>query len=183
MKPSPVIQLHLHLLPDGRVLSWGEEGAPQLWDPATGDFTAAPSPSLLFCSGHDFLPDGRLLVAGGHISNSHGLPNTNIFDPVSGSWQTGAPMAKGRWYPTTTTLPSGELLALSGQDQTGAIVDRPRDLERLRLAPAHDREPVAARTTLAHSWRPTAGCSMRERRSSPAGSTSRGRERGPSVRA
>ena len=125
LKPSPVIQLHLHLLPDGRVLSWGEQGAPQLWNPATGDFAAVPSPSLLFCAGHDFLADGRLLVAGGHISNSHGLPNTNIFDPVSGSWQTGAPMAKGRWYPTATTLPDGELLVLSGQDQSGVIVPVP----------------------------------------------------------
>jgi WD40 repeat protein len=125
VKPSPIIQLHLHLLPDGKVLSWGLQGSPQVWDPVTSDFTAVPSPSLLFCTGHGFLPDGRLLVAGGHLSNGHGLPNTNIFDPATRLWQTGAPMAQGRWYPTTTTLPNGEVLVLSGQDTSGVVTTVP----------------------------------------------------------
>jgi hypothetical protein len=122
---APIVQLHLNLLPDGRVLSWGHYGSPQVWDPATGAFTAVPSPSLMFCAGHNFLPDGRLLVAGGHISDSHGLPNTNVFDAASGSWQPGAAMALGRWYPTNTTLPNGELLTIAGEDQTGTIVSVP----------------------------------------------------------
>ncbi|MGN6391605.1 MAG: Ig-like domain-containing protein [Gemmatimonadales bacterium] len=124
--PSPIVQLHLHLLDDGRLLSWGLVGGPQLWDPATGNFTATPpSPTLLFCSGHTFLPDGRLLVAGGHISNDHGLPATNIFDPVTSTWQAGASMAQGRWYPTTTTLSDGEVLVLSGEDENGAVAAVP----------------------------------------------------------
>jgi hypothetical protein len=122
---SPVIQLHVHLLPDGRVLSWGHQGSPQVWDPATGAFTAVPSPALLFCAGHTFLPDGRLLVAGGHISNEHGLPATTIFDPVMNSWQAGPPMAQGRWYPTTTALPNGEVLVLAGENEAGAVVTVP----------------------------------------------------------
>jgi WD40 repeat protein len=123
--PSPVIQLHLHLLPDGRVLSWGLQGSPQLWDPASASFTAVASPALLFCSGHTFLSDGRLLVAGGHITSDHGLPATTIFDPSTGSWAAGAPMAQGRWYPTVTTLPNGEELALAGEDETGTLVRIP----------------------------------------------------------
>jgi hypothetical protein len=123
--PAPIVQLHLHLLSNGTVLSWGHAGDPQVWDPATGSFTAVPSPSLLFCAGHDFLPDGRLLVAGGHIADGVGLPNTNLFDPTTGSWQVGAPMAKGRWYPTNTTLPSGEVLTLAGTDESGADVPIP----------------------------------------------------------
>jgi hypothetical protein len=125
LKPSPIIQLHLHLLPNGKVLSWGHAGSPQVWDPATGSFMAVPSPSLLFCAGHDFLADGRLLVAGGHITNNHGLPNTNIFDAATASWQTAAPMAQGRWYPTTTMLPSGDVLVLSGQDEAGDVAEVP----------------------------------------------------------
>src|SRR5207302_641548 len=78
--PAPIVQLHVHLLTDGTVLSWGRIGDPQVWDPATGSFTAVPSPSWLFCAGHDFLPDGRLLVAGGHITDGPGLPNTNLFN-------------------------------------------------------------------------------------------------------
>ncbi|MGH6693460.1 MAG: Ig-like domain-containing protein, partial [Gammaproteobacteria bacterium] len=123
--PAPTILIHLHLLPDGRVLIIGRNGPPQVWNPATGTFIAAPSPSLVFCAGHDFLPDGRLLVAGGHISSSRGLPNTNIFDWRTNSWQVGPPMAQGRWYPTNTTLPNGEVLTLSGVDESGAVVPLP----------------------------------------------------------
>ncbi len=125
VRPAPLVQIHLHLLPNGTVLSWGRTGDPQVWDPATGAFTAAPAPSLLFCAGHDFLPDGRLLVAGGHISDLHGLANTNVFDPASGAWQAQPAMAAGRWYPTNTTLPNGEVLTTAGTDETGAQVTIP----------------------------------------------------------
>jgi hypothetical protein len=125
VRPAPLVQVHLTLLPNGKVLSWGREGDPQVWDPATGAFTVVPAPSLLFCSGHDFLSDGRLLVAGGHISDLHGLANTNVFDPVSGVWQAEPAMAAGRWYPTNTTLPNGEVLTLGGTDEAGALVPIP----------------------------------------------------------
>jgi galactose oxidase len=125
VRPAPLVQIHLHLLPNGKVLSWGRVGDPQVWDPATGAFTVVPAPSLLFCAGHDFLPDGRLLVAGGHISDLHGLANTNVFDPVAGVWQAEPAMAAGRWYPTNTTLPNGEVLTLAGTDETGAAVPIP----------------------------------------------------------
>ena len=119
---APIVQLHVHLLLSGQVLSWGHAGDPQVWDPGSGIFTAVPSPSLIFCAGHDFLPDGRLFVAGGHISDLHGLPNANIFDPATNSWQAVAPMARGRWYPTNTTLPDGEILTLAGTDENDSTV-------------------------------------------------------------
>ena len=125
VQPAPIVQLHLHLLLNGKVLSWGHVGDPQVWDPATGAFTAVPSPSLLFCAGHDFLPDGRLFVAGGHVSDLHGLPNANVFDPNTGTWQALPSMAAGRWYPTTTTLPNGDVLTLAGTDSAGADVPIP----------------------------------------------------------
>ena len=125
VQPAPIVQLHLHLLLDGKVLSWGKVGDPQVWDPATGIFTAVPSPSLLFCAGHDFLPDGRLFVAGGHIRDLHGLPNANVFDPGTATWQAVPPMAAGRWYPTTTTLPNGDVLVLAGTDSAAADVTIP----------------------------------------------------------
>jgi hypothetical protein len=121
----PVVAVHLHLLPDGRVLSWGRGGEPQIWDPSTGIFTPAVSPSKLFCSGHAFLSDGRLLVAGGHISDDHGLPDANLFDPVSAQWSQAEPMRRGRWYPTNTTLPDGEVLTLAGRDEDGLEVGVP----------------------------------------------------------
>ncbi|MEP7227454.1 MAG: galactose oxidase-like domain-containing protein [Gemmatimonadales bacterium] len=121
----PVVAVHLHLLPSGQVLSWGRVGEPQVWDPATGEFTAAVSATMLFCSGHAFLPDGRLLVTGGHISDDHGLPDANIFDAATRGWTAVAPMARGRWYPTNTTLPDGEVLTLAGRDEAGVEVDVP----------------------------------------------------------
>ncbi|HVH10534.1 MAG TPA: DNRLRE domain-containing protein [Gemmatimonadales bacterium] len=123
--PAPIVQVHLHLLPSGKVLSWGRIGDPQVWDPATGTFTAVPAPSWLFCAGHTFLPDGRLFVTGGHISDDHGLPNANVFDPSAGSWQTMPPMAYGRWYPTSTTLPDGEVVTIAGADQNAVSVPIP----------------------------------------------------------
>lgn len=129
----PIVQVHLHLLPTGKVLSWGgpsETLNTYIWDPATGSFSTAQAPSELFCSGHSFLPDGRLLVAGGHINDGHGtaglgLANTNVFDPGSGTWQAMPSMLKGRWYPTNTTLPNGEVLTVAGTDESGANVPTP----------------------------------------------------------
>ena len=125
--PAPIVQLHVHLLPDGTVLSWGQNGNPQVWDPAAGTFTPVPSPSLLFCSGHTFLADGRLLIAGGQIPSqgSHGLPNTNLFDASTRTWQVAPVMAKGRWYPTNTTLPDGQVLTVAGTDENGTVVPIP----------------------------------------------------------
>lgn len=121
----PVVAVHLHLLPSGQVLSWGRAGEPQVWDPAAGEFLPAVSSSKLFCSGHTFLSDGRLLVTGGHISDDHGLPDANIFDPAAGRWSLVEPMSRGRWYPTSTTLPDGQVLTLAGRDEDGIEVDIP----------------------------------------------------------
>lgn len=83
--------------------------------------TNTPRPKLangetvnLFCSGHAFLPDGRLLVAGGHIRDSEGVNQASLYDPASNTWTAAAPMNAGRWYPTLTTLPDGGVLVLSG---------------------------------------------------------------------
>jgi hypothetical protein len=115
----PVIAVHLHMLRTGKVLSWGKVGDPYIWDPASKSFTAVPSPDWIFCSGHTLLSDGRLLVNGGHISDHHGIPDANLFDPGTMQWSARAPMAKGRWYPTTTTLANGEAVTIAGRDQSG----------------------------------------------------------------
>ncbi|HZN97675.1 MAG TPA: hypothetical protein VFB61_08100, partial [Gemmatimonadales bacterium] len=123
--PWPVVGLHLSLLSSGKVLSWGRVGDPQLWDPGTGAFTTVPSGPELFCSGHSFLSDGRLLVAGGHISDAVGLPNITIFGPGNQKWTSSTPMRRGRWYPTNTTLATGEVLILGGSDQADLMVAEP----------------------------------------------------------
>ena len=95
---------------------------PFLWNPANGDTTPTPPPMLadgtthanLFCSGHTFLPDGRLLVAGGHLADQHGLNQATIYDPTASTWTPTAVMNNGRWYPTAIALPSGGILVLGG---------------------------------------------------------------------
>jgi galactose oxidase len=119
--PWPNVAVHLALLPDGRVLTLGRTGSPNVWKPASGIFTAVPSPAWLFCSGHALLSDGRVFLAGGHISDTHGLPNTTTFSATAG-WARSAPMAQGRWYPTTTVMSDGDVVIIAGKDQAAANV-------------------------------------------------------------
>jgi hypothetical protein len=123
--PWPVVAVHLHLLPNGKVLSWGRIGPPQVWNPDGGAFVAVPSATMVFCSGHTFLPDGRLLVSGGHLSDQHGIPDVNTFDPISEQWTSQEPMSRGRWYPTSVALPNGSVLTLAGRDRDGSAVAIP----------------------------------------------------------
>ena len=116
----PFFPVHAHLLPTGKVMIWpGDQGIsgndPRVWDPATAttDFLTKPGWDT-FCSGHSFLPDGRLLVAGGHIQNLVGLPNASIYDPFTNAWTHMPNMNAGRWYPTNTTLAAGDSLVVSG---------------------------------------------------------------------
>jgi len=120
----PIIAVHLVLLPDDRVLTSGRKGIPQVWNPATGGFTAVPSPAWVFCSGFALLSDGRVLLAGGHISDNNGLPNITLFD-ANGGWSSSSAMARGRWYPTTTTLGNGDVVILAGRDEGAKDVPLP----------------------------------------------------------
>jgi Domain of unknown function (DUF1929)/Divergent InlB B-repeat domain len=124
---TPGVGIHASLLTTGKVLFWGERGAAHLWDPAhpAAGFTSLSKTYQVFCSGHTFLPDGRLLVAGGKISGENGDPRAVIFDPATGSWSPTGAMAQGRYYPTLTVLPNGRVLSISGSDETGATVSVP----------------------------------------------------------
>jgi hypothetical protein len=124
---TPVVAVHMHLLPTGKVLLWGDRGDAQMWDPANpgAGFTTIPKTYRIFCSGHTFLPDGRLLVTGGTITGTKGDPRAVIFNPGSGTWSSTGSMAQGRYYPTTTVLSDGEVLAVSGSDESGTVVTIP----------------------------------------------------------
>ncbi len=68
--------IHSALLPTGKLLIIAGSGNEQaqfdagtfrtlIYDPATGASHLVPTPADMFCGGHAFLPDGKLLVAGG----------------------------------------------------------------------------------------------------------------------
>lgn len=89
----------------------------RLYDPATGTQTTQTVGENLFCAGHSFLADGRLLVAGGDrpvVAGSR-IASTHVFDPATETW-TKLPndMNFNRWYPTVLTLVDGRILAASG---------------------------------------------------------------------
>ncbi len=119
----PLIAIHSTLLPTGKVLLFSaEHGVPGIhgWvlEPSTLALTNVPPPSPWDpdCAGHSFLPDGRLLVAGGTLSFTP-LTGTKLaytFDPYAEQWTRIADMAGGRWYPTCVTLEDGTVLTLSG---------------------------------------------------------------------
>lgn len=96
------------------------------WNLTTKTLTDVPNPPLgpmnlngkdtvnLFCSGHCFLPNGGLLVIGGHIVDSKGLPQACIYDYQTNEFTAQTEMTNGRWYPSALPLPDGRVLAISG---------------------------------------------------------------------
>jgi hypothetical protein len=115
----PTTGTHSILLPTGKVLHFSETEADDLflWDPETGSHSRAAHPGYnIFCSGHAFMSDGRLFVAGGHYDTDHGRPEASIYDAAADRWQRLPNMNAGRWYPTVAPLANGEVLVLAGTD-------------------------------------------------------------------
>ena len=121
----PTVPIHMHLLPNGKVMFWDRHNhnaspmwdvTPRLWDPADPTvFTTLTLPGWdIFCSGHTLMADGRVFVAGGHIADFKGTATAGIYDPFSSSWTALPNMNDGRWYPSTTTLPNGDVLVIAG---------------------------------------------------------------------
>jgi FtsP/CotA-like multicopper oxidase with cupredoxin domain len=127
--PAPILAIHGAVLHTGKVLLFAGSGNDELfttglrsavWDYENGDFISPFTPADFFCAGQAFLPDGRLLVAGGTKEYDRdgrpfvGLETSYLFDPLSESWIRLASMAKGRWYPTLVTLGDGRIFTVSG---------------------------------------------------------------------
>src|SRR5262249_1673807 len=74
----PAEGVHGHLLPNGKLLLFphGDLAGMEVhvWDPATNVFTLTPNMRTnIGCSGHAFMPDGRLFVAGGEPESAVGV--------------------------------------------------------------------------------------------------------------
>jgi hypothetical protein len=128
-----IVPLHMNLLPSGKIFAWGKTdvadsmGMPRVWDPAQGPPTSAPMidvNEMLFCAGHTLMADGTLMIAGGHRMDDAGIKVTYFYGP-SGSWTKGPDMANGRWYPTLTVLPNGDVLSMAGRNEGGEVVRTP----------------------------------------------------------
>ncbi|MGD9722726.1 MAG: Calx-beta domain-containing protein [Pirellulales bacterium] len=119
----PIEFINALMLPTGKVMGYDRTMNLRLWDPLTNTFTSPADPGYnLFCTGTALLADGTVLVTGGHVVDTVGLPYASIYDPFQDSWTQLANMNAGRWYPSQTTLANGDVLVLSG-DTNGDITD------------------------------------------------------------
>jgi hypothetical protein len=166
---SEILAIHAALLPvgtKGKVLIFGgdEHNSAQagndstpanpadvdntrLYDVNAKTITTITSPTTdVFCSGHAFLGDGRLVIGGGTESweggggpgggHVHGLGNFGghpacwIYNYIRNSWERIADFnfdnafgktGGGRWYPTLVTLANGDLIAISGHPSRRSI--------------------------------------------------------------
>lgn len=128
---ATMVARHAGLLRTGNVLLIeGACGLPLsrtwLWNPYTRTMvTPAPAPpgNNLYCSGHSFLSDGRLLVAGGG-GESNQFPKNRVwlFNPMTSTWDftkdtttlVQTMMNHDRWYPTCVSLGDDRVLIASG---------------------------------------------------------------------
>jgi hypothetical protein len=139
---SPILPIHAALLRTGKLLFiTGSSNDPTNYpfihgsviiDPTVPDgapffsnnlYDAQGTLSDPFCLGHSFLSDGRLLGAGGTLTYDPftGRLDAATFDAQTQQWVLQPSMARGRWYPTLTTLGDGRVLAISGKDTNGQI--------------------------------------------------------------
>ena len=122
---APVLPVHAALLHTGKVLFFAGSGNDEqfttglrsvVWDYDNGAFHQPFTPVDFFCAGQSFLPEGRLLVAGGtkQYDPFIGLEDAYVFDPILEQWIRVQSMTFGRWYPTLLTLGNGHILGVSG---------------------------------------------------------------------
>lgn len=164
----PVLAINTAVLPTGKLLIYAYPRNPRppvgprpeventgeawLWDPATRKARRVPpplwrdpadgelKPASIWCSGLNFLGDGRVLVTGGNLAytgaqlpgdsaprpNFSGLNKVYTFNPFNETWTEQPDMAHGRWYPSQVVLPdatrpnTGRAVIMSGLDETGA---------------------------------------------------------------
>jgi YVTN family beta-propeller protein len=146
----PLIAVHAVLNPDGRVLTYGTNGAGQqtgffiydVWNPNAGGIAAGHTTlpnqtnTDLFCSSQLVLPQsGNVFLAGGDnwtgtATTNTGNNNSNVFSLANSTIARGNNMNRARWYSTSTMLANGEIYIQGGtsgedrpeiRDATGAF--------------------------------------------------------------
>jgi N-acetylneuraminic acid mutarotase len=112
------------LLPNGKVLiaggnagpggNWNAMASAELYDPATGTFSATGSMG----TGREYptatlLPNGEVLIVGGS-----GDTSAELYDPATGTFSPTGSMGAARSYPTATLLPNGKVLIAGGTESS-----------------------------------------------------------------
>jgi hypothetical protein len=132
----PIVAAHAVLMTSGKTLEidgWTAPSPSIVYDQnlggvSGGGFTRIDNPLGLdvFCAGNVTLPDGRILLAGGHgFTATLGLQETTIYDPSNDTWVAGPKMQYARWYPTETELGDGRIVTISGNITNTSWADTP----------------------------------------------------------
>src|SRR5207245_353713 len=83
------------LLPSGRVFvtggcdRYGCFGRTDIYDPASGAWTAGATGATRGSHAMVILPSGKVLAIGGSSSTGYGQASTQLYDPTAGSWTDG----------------------------------------------------------------------------------------------
>jgi hypothetical protein len=135
----PLIAIHVVLLPDGRVMSYGTsatgaQGAQfiyDVWDPSQG--TGSTSHTVLpnttgtdiFCSAQSLMLNGDVLTSGGDLTvngaRNSANNNTTLFSPTANTLTSNTAMTYARWYGTLLALPNAQLAVFGGRQNVGAL--------------------------------------------------------------
>jgi Kelch motif len=118
------------LLRDGRVLIVGDEvlsvSAPwsgptmEIYDPSSAKFSGVgPLGGTHTYSDLALLPDGRVLLVGGHLEGSPAA-ECDLFDPATGSIASAGSLSRVRDYPFAKTLADGRVLIMGYLNGTPA---------------------------------------------------------------
>ncbi len=129
----PMIPIHAVLTPQGKILTWGVDGIDSgqfkydVWSPEDGLDVASHYTFISdinvssFCSGGLVLPEsGNVFMPGGEAPPggilSSGIVSAVNFDTESNELSVAPDMSFARWYPTSITLPEGDVLVSGGRD-------------------------------------------------------------------
>ena len=113
---------------DDEVAPAGRVAAAELYDPATGAFTATSAMhSPRDAHAAVLLPDGEVLVVGGDTGIFIGgvgyyggsLASAELYDPSSGTFSSAGSMNAGRTGPQATLLKNGDVLITGGVSYCG----------------------------------------------------------------
>jgi hypothetical protein len=100
------------LLRDGKVLVRGDNGS-ELYDPDSGIWTATTSKAAQRHShAAILLPDGNVLVAGGHAPGDEPTDSAELYDPDTGSWIAIASMHSKREAIEAFLQPDGKVVVI-----------------------------------------------------------------------
>jgi hypothetical protein len=117
------------LLPNGKVLFLGDAKTnAELYDSATGIFTAAGTRTFDGADTATLLPNGKVLITAGNPDGPLPYSSAELYDPSTGAFISAGHTNQNHSGPTATLLPNGKVLIAGGDYGDG---DGPSNIAEL----------------------------------------------------